>query len=277
MAENGAADREKQRELAYRFDLFVAPDWCERFDQIVAEHVEMPAEGRLLEINAGTGAYAIALAEKLTEGEVVATDADAERVAIARAKASVAKMDERCTFVAADPEHLMFESASFDGVVVDASLVEPERLGAVAAEAVRVARRDAPIAVKLLLRGSFDEFFSIYWEALHEVGIDDAVWARLERIITHHPTLAEAVDVVRAAGVRKAAPHRSKEEWQFENGAAFLESPLMTDLFLDEWLAIVPPERLGEVRASIERIIDRESGGAYFDVSAKALVVAGHK
>jgi hypothetical protein len=51
----------------------------------------------------------------------------------------------------------------------------------------------------------------------------------------------------------------------------------MSDLFLEEWLGIVPAERLGEVRAAVERIIDRESEGTYFDVSAKALVVAGHK
>jgi ubiquinone/menaquinone biosynthesis C-methylase UbiE len=271
-----AVDREKDRELAYRFDLFVAPDWCERFNEILDEHVEMPKEGRLLEINCGTGARAIAVSETLKEGEVVGTDAGAERVAIARAKASAAG-SKRCSFVEANPERLGFETDSFDGVVLDASLTEPARLGAVVAEALRVAHDGAPVVIKTILRGSFDEFFSIYWETLHDLGIDGDTWAQLEQIITGHPTFAEALETVRGAGLREPKPHRTKEEWRFENGAAFLESPLVEDLFLGEWFAIVPEDRRDEVRASIERLIDRESDGVYFDVSAKALVVSGVK
>ena len=276
MIDEEAKSKERRRELAYRYDLFIAPDWCERFDTIVAAHVKMPKKGRLLEINCGTGAHAIALAATLAEGDVVGTDESSERVAIARAKAAATDA-ERCMFVEADPEDLGFETDSFDGVVLDASIVGPERLAAIAAEAVRVAKHDAPVAVKILLRGSFDEYFSIYWEALHELGIADEVWDRLEPLMTSHPTLADAVEVVRGAGLRHVEPHRSREEWRFESGAEFLESPLVTDLFLAEWLAIVPADRLAEVRAAIGRIIDRESEGSYFDVSAKAVVVSGRK
>ncbi len=269
-------DKERQRELAYRYDLFIAPDWCDRFDQIVAEHVTLPKHGRLLEINAGTGARALNIAEGLLEGDVVGTDTDPERVAIARAKAAAADSD-RCTFVEANPEDLAFESDSFDAVVLDTSLSDPHRLDGMVREAVRVAGPNAPIAVKVLLRGSFDEFFSVYWEVLHDVGIAEQVWPRLEQIMTSHRTFADATAAVRAAGVRQSENHRTKEEWRFETGAAFLDSPLVTDLFLAEWLAVVPAERLGEVRDAIARIIDREADGVFFDVSAKALVVAGHK
>lgn len=271
-----SVDKEKDREAAYRYDLFVAPDWDERFNTILDERVEMPKEGRLLEINCGTGAHAIAVAAGLLQGDVVGTDPSAERVALARAKASAANAD-RVTFVEATAERLDFEDGGFDGVVLDASLLEPERLGPATAEAVRVAAGGAPVAVKVQLRGSFDEFYSIYWEALHDEGIDQAVWTRLESMITSHPTAAEALATIRRAGVRDAEPHREKEEWQFENGAAFLESPLMADLFLDAALAIVPEDRRDAVRAAVARVVDREAEGGYFDVSAKATVVAGRK
>lgn len=267
-------DTERARELAYRFDLFIAPDWCERFDSILAEHVAMPDEGRILEINCGTGAHVIAVAGRLKEGEVVGVDASGERLAIARAKAQAAKC-ERCTFAEADPERLGFEDASFDAVVLDASLSEPARLGALAAEAVRVARKDALVAVKVLLRGSFDEFFSIYWEALHDVGIADEVWGDLEKIVLEHQTFEEAMTALRDAGIRNVETHRSKEEWRFDNGEAFLDSPLVNDLFLEEWFSVVPAGRLAEVREAVAGIIDRESEGAYFDISAKTLVVSG--
>jgi ubiquinone/menaquinone biosynthesis C-methylase UbiE len=276
MTDDSTETKERRRELAYRYDLFIAPDWCVRFDSIVATHVAMPKRGRLLEINCGTGARAIAVAATLEEGDVVGADESAERVAIARAKAAAADA-ERCTFVEAIPEDLAFEDGAFDGVVLDATITGPERLPAIVAEAVRVAKANAPVSVKILLRGSFDEFFSIYWEALHDVGIADEVWPRLEPIITSHQTLGDAIEIVRGAGLHKVESHRSKEEWRFDSGADFLASPLVTDLFLADWLDIVPPGRLDEVRAEIERVIDRESEGSYFDVSAKALVLSGHK
>ena len=129
----------------------------------------------------------------------------------------------------------------------------------------------------MILRGSFDEFYSIYWEALHEVGLDDNVWESLEALITDRPTLDGALAAVREVGISDATPHQQKEEFRFDTGEEFLVSPLVADLFLDDWLSIVPADRLGEVRETIERIIDRERGGHYFDVSAKALVVTGHK
>ena len=271
-----ATDKETERERAYRFDLFVAPDWCERFDSIVAEHVSLPSKGRLLEINSGTGSRVIALAGTLEEGEVVGADSNAERVALSRAKATAADQD-RATFVEADPERLDFEDASFDAVVLDTTLSEPARLAPLAAEALRVARPGSPVAVKVLLRGSFDEFFSIFWEALNEADLAEPLLPALEGLINARPTLEEAVATVRRAGLGKIEEHRSKEEFRFDTAEEFLQSPLFLDYFFDEWLSIVPPARRDEVVSNIESIVERERAGQYFDISTKALVLAGRK
>ncbi len=269
------SDTEHRRERAYRFDLMIATDWCERFDAVLAEHVKMPKKGRLLEINCGTGSAAIALAATLDEGEVVGTDEDPDRIAIAQSKAGVASTSN--TFLVANPEQLDFENDAFDGVILDASLVDPDRLGAMAAEAVRVARDGAPIAVKVALRGTFDEFYSLYWEALHDIGLDDAVWASLEGLMSRRPTVHEALDTIRASGIKSAFPHRSREEWRFATAREFLTAPLVSDLFLAEWVGILPEDRQADVMRTVASIIDREIDGHYFDVSASAVVFAGHK
>src|SRR5438552_3086825 len=85
--------QEKERELAFRYDLFVAPDWRERFDLLVAEHTEAVTEGQLLEINCGTGTRTIAIAAELKKGEIVGVDESAARIAIARAKAVTAEVE----------------------------------------------------------------------------------------------------------------------------------------------------------------------------------------
>lgn len=271
-----SAEQEDRRERAFQFDLFVSTDWAERFDAIVAEHVELPEEGRLLEINCGTGDHVVAIASSLKTGEVVGTDVDPERLKLARAKALVAR-SEKCTFVEADPRSLDFNENAFDCVVLDATLEPPDSLAALASEALRVAAPTASVAVKLPTRGSFDEFFSVLWEALHDVGIADEVWARLEPIVTSRPGVQEAVDVLRSAGLRNARPHASKEEWRFESARALLDSPLANFLFIESTFDLVPESRRASVVEALERIIDREIDGQYFTVSAKALVVAGRK
>ena len=267
---------ETEKERAYRWDLFVAPDWSERFSQFAAAHVKVPEQGRVLEINCGTGARAVDMAAGLREGEVVGADPSAERIAIARAKALTANAD-RVHFAEEDPTDLTFGDESFDVVVVDASIEPTDRLGPIASEAVRVACEGAPVALMTTLRGSFDEFFSIYWEALNEVGLADELLNALEDLIYARPTLQQALDTFREAGLVDVKSHRRKEEFRFDSGAAFLASPLVADLFLDEWLAIVPPARLDEVRRAIEATIDRAREGSYFDISAKALLAEGHK
>ena len=268
-------DAEHARERAYRFDLVIATDWCERFDILLGEHLKLPAKGRFLEINCGTGSSVIARASGGADVEVVGTDEDGERITIARSKAEAAAGASE--FHVSSPDDLKLESGCFDAVILDATLEEPARLGPMVAEAVRVAREGAPVAVKTVLRGSFDEFFSLYWEAVHNAGLDDTVWAGLERLITRRPTLHEVIQALRSAHVKGATPHRSKEEWRFQSGKEFLSSPLVTDLFLAEWVAILPEERRADVMRDLASIVDREVDGHYFDVSVHAAVFVGHK
>ena len=79
------------------------------------------------------------------------------------------------------------------------------------------------------------------------------------------------------AGLREMQSFISKEEFAFESGEAFLDAPLIKDIFLDEWLAIIPAERRQEVSRRIVAIIDRERNETDFDVSIKATLIADRK
>jgi ubiquinone/menaquinone biosynthesis C-methylase UbiE len=266
-----------EKELAYRYDLFITPDWRDRFDTLINENITMPTEGRILDVNSGTGAHAIELAERMDgKGEVIAIDSSAERVELARAKAQVKKVDE-VRFEPSSAPPLRFADREFDGVIGDASLLRPRDIEPLLIELVRVAEVDAPVVLKLATRGSFDEFFSIYWEALHDLGMDDQVWARLEALINERPTVSDAEGMGARAGLRDLKSFTSKEEFAFESGEAFLDSPLIKDIFLDEWLAIIPAAHHEEVRQRIAAIIDRERNDVDFDLSIKATLIAGHR
>ena len=237
----------------------------------------MPTEGRILDVNSGTGAHAIELAERMRgNGEVIALDPSAERIELARAKAQVKKVEE-VIFEQAAALPLRFADREFDGVIGDASMLRARDIEPLLRELVRVAELDAPVVLKLATRGSFDEFFSIYWEALHDVGIDEQVWARLEALIHERPTISEAEQMGERAGLRGLQSFWSKEEFVFESGQTFLDSPLIQDNFLDEWLAILAAERRDDVRRRIAEIIDRDRQSTDFEVSIKATLIAGHR
>ncbi|HEU4390038.1 MAG TPA: methyltransferase domain-containing protein [Blastocatellia bacterium] len=266
----------REKELAYRYDLFITPDWRDRFDQIVDENIELPVEARILDVNCGTGAHAIAIGDRLKNGEVLAIDPDQERINIARAKAEIAKV-KRVNFECGDTFALPYATGEFDAVIGDGSLLAADQIEHLLIEMVRVARPGARIVLKIASHGSLDEFFSVYWEALHECGIDDAVWDKLRSLIEERRTISQAEDLGARAGLRDVQAFSKKEEFLFESGSDFLSSPLIEDIFLNGWFEIVPEHQRQEVRSRITAIIDRDRHGAPFDVSVKATVVSGVK
>jgi ubiquinone/menaquinone biosynthesis C-methylase UbiE len=266
-----------EKELAYRYDLIIAPEWRDRFDILISENIELPVGGRILEVNCGTGGYAIELAEKIrSTGEVTGVDPSAARVEIAQAKAQI-KKTPNVAFEQSLATELRFESYEFDAVIGDASLLPPDEIEDVLEEMIRVAEADARAVLKLTTRGSFDEFFSIYWEALNEAGLTDALWQELEALIKERMTIADAEQMARRVGLNQVSNHTAIAVFEFADGYEFLDSPLISDTFLADWMAMVPEARQPEVREHIVSIIDRDLHDGPFEVSVKATLITGIK
>jgi ubiquinone/menaquinone biosynthesis C-methylase UbiE len=170
MAKTGETTRDA-KEMAYLYDLYIVPGWREAFDSLVDDEVELPSEGKFLEVECGTGSYAVDLAMKGgAKVEVVGVDSSAERLVLARSKAEIKKID-RVTFETGSMTALNLVDQDFDLVIGDASMLPSDRIGAGMTEMLRVAKNGATIVLKVATRGSFDEIFSIYWEALYNLGL----------------------------------------------------------------------------------------------------------
>ncbi|HKV41583.1 MAG TPA: class I SAM-dependent methyltransferase [Blastocatellia bacterium] len=266
-----------EKELAYRYDLFIASDWRDRFDILVNDNVQFPVEGSILDINCGTGGYAVELAQNLTgKGEVIGLDSSKDRVEIARAKALAKKLDN-LTLRQANPLELPFPDGRFDLVIGDSSLPPTAETAPMLKEMIRVARHDAQVILKMTTAGSFDEFFSIYWEALATCGLADQLWQPLESLIKERHTISEAEDMAAQAGLNMITSYSRKEEFACETALQFLESPLILDVFLAGWLGIVPETRRLDVVEAITHTIEQERHAGAFEFSIKATAIAGRK
>jgi ubiquinone/menaquinone biosynthesis C-methylase UbiE len=268
-------NRKSDKERAFLQDLFIAPDWGERFAELIDEHVKIPNEGKALYVQAGTGGHAIALHERAgNKLELLCVDENPECLALARAKATAT--NEQTGFDTAQPDSLDLGDNQFDLVIGNASLVSRQRVRKMLSEMVRVAAPSGTIALTLPTASSFGEFFSIYWEALHNSGLIDHE-SDVEHLITELPTISDVEQLAEDEGLTVIESWTRIEEFDFDSGEQFLSTPLVAEFLMHEWLALVPEDRRAGLFREISRLINEERHEAEFALSVKATLIVGQK
>ena len=268
-------NNKSDKELAFLQDLFIAPDWGERFAELIDENVKVPEEGKALYAAAGTGGHAMALQERAGKKlEMLCVDENAECLELAQAKATVTSDDVQFSHSRLDS--LALPDNQFDFVVGNASLISAQRVSKMFSEMVRVAGPGATIALALPTASSFGEFFSIYWEALHNTGLTDHE-AGVEQLITALPTVSEVEQMAEDEGLRDVTSWTRIEEFDYDSGEEFLNSPLVAEFLMPAWLALVPEDMRADLSREISRLINEERHEAEFALSVKATLVVGQK
>jgi ubiquinone/menaquinone biosynthesis C-methylase UbiE len=226
-------------------------------------------------MSAGTGGHALALHERAGDKvELLCVDENPECMELARAKATAT--NEQITFDTAQFDHLNLKDNRFDLVIGNASLVSRQRVRKMFSEILRVAAPGATIALTLPTYSSFGEFFSIYWEALHNNGLIDHE-SDVEQLITELPTVSDVEQLAEDEGLTDIESWTRIEEFDFESGEQFLSSPLVAEFLIHDWLALVPEDKRAGLFSEISRLINEERHEAEFALSVKATLVVGHK
>ncbi len=259
-----------QRELAFLRDLYVEDDWTRRFTELVDKHIDLTDSDNLLYLNAGNGTHAMLLGDKYGETtDIFAACENDHLLNIARDKA--AALSSKVDF-----STIRFEDDAFDTVLSDASFAQPGEAEAAIADAARVARTGGDVAVFLPSAGSFGEIFSLLWEVLYteELGEHGNI---AEQIINDLPTIAALEAMAERAGLVNVRTNTAIEIFEFENGAAFVDSPLVADILMPPWLTSLDEDEKERVTSGLARLIDDEDGELAFRFSIKATLLTGEK
>lgn len=268
-------NRKSAKEIAFLQDLFIAPDWGERFAELIDEHVKLPNEGKALYLGAGTGGHALALRERAGDKvELLCVDENPECLEIAKAKAAATV--EQVTFSVEKVDQLESSDNEFDLVIGNASLVSRQLVRKMFAEMVRVAAPSATIALTLPTASSFGEFFSIYWEALYNRSLLDHE-SDVEQLITELPTVSDLKQMAEDEGLKDVESWTRIEEFDFNSGEQFLSAPLIGEFLMHDWLALVPVDKRVDLFEEISRLINEERHEAEFALSVKATLIVGQK
>ena len=144
-------------------------------------------------------------------------------------------------------------------------------------EMVRVAAPGGTVALSLATHASYGEFFSVYWEALLSAGFEKHEHD-VESLIRELPTVAAVEEMAEREGLDAVASWTQVEEFEYESGEEFMNSPLISDFLLKAWLESLPGEDAqARVAQEIVRIIDEERQDMDFVLSVKATLVVGIK
>src|SRR5687767_3614072 len=240
---------------------------------MVDQHVKLPKKGHALYVGAGSGGHALALQQKGgADLQLLCVDESKESLELARAKAVA--LNEQTEFHHAQLDDLSLTDDQFDLVLGNASMVATSRLPRMLAELVRVAKPGAIVAVWLPTLSSFGEFFSIYWEALTNVGVDGD---KVETLITSLPPVSDMETSLQCEGLERITSWTSVEEFDYESSDQFLNAPLIADFLMPGWLHSLSAETQTEVAQEIARIIDDDRHEAAFSLSVKATLLVGRK
>lgn len=259
-----------QKELAFLRDLYVQDDWTRRFTELVDKHIDLSDSENLLYINAGSGGHALVLDEKFGEKlNIFASCEDEHLLSIAADKALALK-------AGVDFSMLRFEDDAFDAVVVDGSFVAPGECETMILDAARVARTGGDVAVFTPSSGSFGEVFSVLWEVLfnENLGEDGAI---VEKLVANLPTTTKLEAIAKQSGMVNIHTETVVESFDFENGAAFVASPLVADFLLPIWLAEIDEDEKELVAEKLAGLIDVEDADLSFRFSVKATLLTGEK
>lgn len=267
-------ETKSQKELAFLQDLYVATDWGERFATLVDDHLELPRDGRMLYVAAGTGGHALAMQGRGEDLRLLCVDENEECLEIARAKAIA--LHQEAEFQREDLKALSFKDDEFDLVVGDASFTAPIGLKPMLTEMVRVTKPGGNVAWWLPTASSFGEFFSVYWEALVRAGLENRS-GEVERFLTDLPKIAEVENWAHEAGLESVTATTTVEEFDYASGEQFLASPLITDFLIPKWLEPLPESERARVVQEVARIVDEERHEADFLLTLKATLVVGKK
>jgi ubiquinone/menaquinone biosynthesis C-methylase UbiE len=259
-----------KKELAFLRDLYINDAWTRRFTDLVDKHLTFAKEENFLYVNAGTGDHAFALRERMNKKTAVfATAENVELLRIAKDKAVAVKSD-------IDFSDIRFEDNSFEIVLTDASFARPNDVAGLIDEAVRVARPGGKVAMIFPAAGSFGEIFSLLWEVLFNEDLGEH-GAAAEEMVVALPSVYRTEEIAESAGLTNIKTHTSKEIFEFENGAEFIGSPLVSDFLLPDWLESLDEKEKERVNEKLAQLIDAEDGTLTFRFTVKVTLLIGEK
>lgn len=252
----------------------ILPTWEARLVPSLISAMPLPELGSILVAECRTGYVALELLARIGEEvRCIALDSSREMLDVARSK--LPPEDRRVWWDAKSVDQTHYRDNVFSASVCAAGIVTRDDVQRVCTELVRLTRPGGAVGLVVPLRGTFEEFYDLYREALVAadlLAVEPSLDAFVEALFTPE-SLAESL---RATGMEDVSIEPVRFELHFGSGEDFLLSPLVESLYLPYWLQICRDDASREqIFFHVVRAMDTYFHGIGLTMTAEAAHVVG--
>jgi len=232
------------------------PLWSAPFGLLLLDRLRLRPNLSVLDLGCGPGFPLIELAQRLG-GSCRVFGVDPWGAALARARQRITRLQVRHVhLIQGDGLALPLPAASIDLIVSNLGLNNFSSPANALAEAARVARPAARIALTTNLRGHMAEFYAVYEQTLHDLDRPELI-DRLRDHINHRATALGTQRLLEIAGFRVRRIDEQALILRYLDGTAFFNHAFIQMAFMEAWRGVLPDSLEKEVFTELEARLNR--------------------
>lgn len=266
----------EHEELSRIYDKQVVPIWSRNFGEVLLDKISISPGSMILDVGCGTGYPALELLKQVDQKtRIIALDSSLDMLAVARRKA-IRLSGKRIFFRHEKAEKLSFTDGVFDLVISNVALPFLSNPEEALREMIRVLKPGGKLAITLIIRGIFQEFYDLYQEVFERHDWPDAL-SNLNAHLLTYPDYDEAIAMLESARLKKVKLSSFNFKLPFGSGQEFINSPLVKTDFLQGWQSIVRDQSVNGVLDEVAKTIDTYFATIPFETTVRAAYVEGTK
>jgi len=233
--------------------------WSAPFGMSLLDAVNFRGVANVLDIGFGLGFPLLELAMRFGNTSQV-FGIDPWQAGTARASQKMmASGISNVSLITAEAEDMPFEDNIFDLIVSNNGINNVRDMEKVLAECNRVSRKSAQLVFTMNTDQTFMDFYRVYRESLHELGLQEYNGAISRHIFEKRIPLLHLQNRLLKAEFRIRSIREDSFTYRFANGTAMLDHSFIKLAFLPSWKEILPEDIREPVFKKIEEKLNEIS------------------
>lgn len=260
-------------ETVARYEQAIEPVWTEPLMEVARERLPNVTGGMCLIAEARCGKVVREVTAKLDDS-VRCVVVEPTRELLDRARDRLADADKQIFFASERVFSMSYADGVVDAAVCLEGLQTLTHVKRALEELSRVCSEGSSMVVAATLDESLPEMRDLLFEAMtfHEI---DSPQRRLDQLTDRFASTERVVGLADTRGFAQLEAEKVSWQLEFESGAEFLQAPLIQDVWLPQWMGVLPAQAREPVIEQVEQSIDTYWSDRPFETQLTVALLEG--